>query len=213
MCVKIWSESNKEKGEVEFSLMLITVWLDLDKEIRRRGSPTTISTTIESFAVQVLLYVCTYYYCTVVVSCFAIRVRSPATLPLHYPAELLFRIRLLFTTVYPLPPPFIHFAGNVSVLHHHYALRVRTTPTPLRLQSSSSASDRWFVALLSRFVFKLDVCEARGRVCLWLWSDMCSSGLCATQDDNEKHRKQPKVQEVDFGILPGKEATLYKQCK
>lgn len=194
---------------MEFSLTLITVWLDLDKEIRRRGSPTTINTSLLQYK-----YCCTFVRTTTVLLLFIV-LRFVFDLLLRFPSINQLNCYSEYATFYYIRSPSHHsFCRKclrspppLRTTHYSYS-----TPAPVQFERSS-ASDRWFGALLSLFVFKLDVCEARGSVCLWLWSDMCSTGLCATQDDNEKHRKQPKVQEVDFGILPGKEATLYKQCK
>lgn len=147
-----------------------------------------------------LLYCSCFLFCD---SCLDLLLRFPSTTQLDCYSEYDY-------FHYIRSPPFIRFCRTclrspppLRITHYSYSY---STPTPVQFERSS-ASDRWFGALLCLFVFKLDVCEARGRVCLWLWSDMCSTGLCATHDDNEKHRKQPKVQEMDFRIVPGREAT------
>lgn len=101
---------------------------------RRRGSPTTINTSLLQYK-----YCCTYYYnCTVVVSCFGIRVSISCYASPPLPSWIAIPNTTTFTISAPLHS--LGFAGNVSVFHHHYALR--TTPTPLRLQLSSSVRVR-----------------------------------------------------------------------
>lgn len=96
------------------------------------------------------------YYCTVVVSCVGIRVSISCYASPPLPSWIAIPNTTTFTISAPLHS--FGFAGNVSVLYHHYALRTTPTPTPTPVQfERSSASDRWFGALLCLFVFKLDV--------------------------------------------------------